>query len=440
MRNTALLVALAMFLAGCAGNVPPPQPPEEFTLDNGLTVMLRPMQGTEKVALVVLYAVGGLHDPNGQSGLAHLVEHCYMTAAAGTTPQRDIQAYMARYPDGWNAQTGDDHTVVAGVFKREALERELQDAAARMKHLRVLDADLEREKPRILAELANMYASMPHLAAMNLAREKVCPSPYGGRRGGVADHVNAIPIAAVQQRLKQYYKPKNATLVLAGAFDAAAARTAIEKHFGSIPSGDAMPKPPQRPKAKLPATETVHARPIRPGPPAAVGLAYAAPTTDSDLYAPFLVLVARLWNRAQTLGAAPGRMPVHYAPLDDPAAVCICAPVRAGEKPAEAVARLEAFVAEAGQGEITTSDRMVALQSFNFAFGLLSLPDRMLVQNLYGTAFAMGRRARMGADSAALKQAIETVTTDDLRRAAEEVFAEKARAAVVVKKVPGTFF
>jgi len=54
------------------------------------------------------------------------------------------------------------------------------------------------------------------------------------------------------------------------------------------------------------------------------------------------------------------------------------------------------------------------------------------VQNLYGTAFAMGRRAGMGVDSAALKQAIETVTTDDLRRTAEKVFAEKVRAAIVV--------
>ena len=432
MRNTALLVALAMFLAGCAGNVPPPQPPEEFTLDNGLTVMLRPMQGTEKVALVVLYAVGGLHDPKGQSGLAHLVEHCYVTASAGATPQRDMQGFMARYPDGWNAQTGDDYTVIAGVFKRETLDRELADAAGRMKHLRVLDSDLAREKPRIFVELRNMYAAMPHLAARNLAREKVCPSPHDGHKGGVADHINALQIAAVQQRLERYYKPKNATLVLAGAFDAAATRAAIEKHFGNIPSGDAISKPPDRPKPTLPATETIRVRPILPQAGAVVGLAYAAPKTDSDLYAPFLVLVARLRNRAQTLGAPPGQVPVHYAALDDPAAVSLCTPMKDGEKPDETVARLEAFVAEAAQGDVTTSDRMVTLQTFTFAFGLLSVPDQMLAQNIYGVAFAMGRRAQTGIDSAALKGAIETVTTDDLRRAAEAVFSEKVRAAAVV--------
>ena len=431
MRRLTLALAAAALFTGC-GATPPPQPPEAFTLDNGLTVMLRPMQDTEKVALVVLYAVGGLHDPKGQSGLAHLIEHCYVTAAAGSTPQRDMQGFMARYPDGWNAQTGDDYTVIGAVFGREALDRELQDAAARMRHLRVLESDLAREKPRIFAELRNMYASLPHLAAGNLAREKVCPSPHDGRRGGVADHVNALQVATVQQRLKRYYKPKNATLVLAGAFDAAAARAAIGKYFGDIPPGDAVPKPAARPKAKLPATETIRVRPIQPQAGPVVGLAYAAPKIDSDLHAPFLVLVGRLWNRAQTLGAAPGRMPIHFAALDDPAAVSLCAPMKDGEEPDQAVARLEAFVAEAAKAELATSDRMVTLQVFNFAFGLLCVPDQMLAQNLYGVAFGMGRRAQMGVDSAALKQAIETVTTDDLRRAAETVFSEKVRAAVVV--------
>ncbi|HUU91392.1 MAG TPA: insulinase family protein [Phycisphaerae bacterium] len=432
MRRLSIVLVTATLLTGCADADPPPQPPETFTLDNGLTVMLRPMQGTEKVALVVLYAVGGLHDPKGQSGLAHLIEHCYVTAAAGSTPQRDMQGFMARYPDGWNAQTGDDYTVIAGVFKREALGRELADAAARMNHLHVLDSDLDREKPRIFAELRNMYAAMPHLAARNLAREKVCPSPHDGRKGGLADHVNTLQIATVQQRIERYYKATNATLVLAGAFDAAAARAAIAKHFGDIPPGDAIAKPPDRPKPKLPAAETVRVRSPLPQAGPVVGLAYAAPKTDSDLYAPFLVLVGRLWHRAQALGAAPGGMPIHFAALDDPAVVSVCAPMKDGEEPDQAVARLEAFVAEAAKAELATSDRMVTLQTFNFAFGLLSVPDQMLAQNLYGVAFGMGRRAQMGVDSAALKGSIETVTTDDLRRAAEAVFSEKVRAAVVV--------
>ena len=56
---------------------------ERFVLDNGLTVILRPIKGTESTALLVLYSIGGDHDPAGKSGLGHLLEHMYVTAAAG---------------------------------------------------------------------------------------------------------------------------------------------------------------------------------------------------------------------------------------------------------------------------------------------------------------------------------------------------------------------
>jgi hypothetical protein len=62
---------------------------ERFVLENGLTVILRPIKGSGSTALVVLYAIGNDHDPIGKSGLAHLLEHVYVTAAAG----------FRRYPD-----------------------------------------------------------------------------------------------------------------------------------------------------------------------------------------------------------------------------------------------------------------------------------------------------------------------------------------------------
>ena len=61
--------------------------------------------------------------------MAHTVEHVYVTAAAGSTKARTVQDYVAAYPHGWNAQTGDRYTVVATVFDPDALETELKDAA-----------------------------------------------------------------------------------------------------------------------------------------------------------------------------------------------------------------------------------------------------------------------------------------------------------------------
>jgi len=431
MRHTILLLTGAVLLAGCGAGAPAPSPKAE-TLDNGLTVFLRPVEGASKVALVVLYDVGNRHDPPGKSGLGHLIEHCYVTAAAGDTPARDMRAYVARYPDGWNAQTGDAYTVVATVFAPDALDRELADAAARMGDLRVTEADLAREKPRIADELANMYGRIPVLGARNLARERVCPMPNGGRRGGVTEQVAALTLADVTSRLKQYYKPAGATLALVGAIDRTSARTAVAKHFAPLPSGEAPPAPADRPEPKLPADDAVTVKSIQPNAEPTVAVAYAAPQPGDDRYAPFLMLVARMWQRAQSLGARPEQMPVGYAVLDDPDVVSLCGPARPNEAPSAAASRFEKFIAEAVADDVTAQDLLATVQSFSLPLGLMPLPDAALAQNVYGVALAVGRRAQLGVDPVALRKAIDAVTTADLKQLSSEILAKSRRAAVVV--------
>jgi zinc protease len=134
-----------------------PPKEEKFQMEDGLTVLLRPIQGAKDTALVVLFSMGGDQDPQGRSGMAHLIEHLYVTAAAGKEKSRTADELIQRYPKGWNAQTGDRYTVVATVFPENDLQKELQDAAARMGDLRVAASDLAREKPRVLEELGNMF-------------------------------------------------------------------------------------------------------------------------------------------------------------------------------------------------------------------------------------------------------------------------------------------
>jgi zinc protease len=137
--------------------------PVRFRMENGLRVILRPIQGARQAALVVVYSIGGDHDPNGRSGLGHLVEHVYLTAAAGGEAARTAEEFARRHPEGANGQTGERYTVFAAVFPAKDLEEELRDAAARMGDLRVTAADLDRERGRLLEEVENMYGQIPAL-------------------------------------------------------------------------------------------------------------------------------------------------------------------------------------------------------------------------------------------------------------------------------------
>ena len=430
MRYATALVLAAVSAAGCSGGG---APSDEFRLDNGLTVLLRPVEGAGRVALVVLFGIGGDHDPQGGSGLAHLIEHLYVTAAAGKTGARTTEEFVKRYPDGWNAQTGPDHTVIAVVFPPGGIEEELKDAAARMKDLRVTEADLRREKPRIRRELENMFERVPRLAAMNRAREKVRPTPRGGRKGGLPERIDAMTVKMVEKRLKKYYKPSNAVLVVAGKFDRGRVASLVEECFGPIPGGEPAPSPGRAGAPAAGGTEVVKApRAFPETGRGAAAMAVGAPRPGEAGFAAFLVLAARLQSRATDPGRPPAAPRVFYPVLDDPGVLYLSAPLGPEEKPEGAAARLRRFLEAATERPFDEAEAEAAKKTFGFMLGLVRLPDGVLGANLYGLAYSLGRRRQLRLVPEDLAGALDALTAEGFRRAVAGFTAEDNTAVVVV--------
>jgi zinc protease len=404
---------------------------ERFQLGNGLRVILRPIRGAADTALVVLYSIGNDHDPADQSGLGDMVMQLYISASAGKTKARTSDEFVRAYPQGANGQIGDGYTAFATVFPAKDLDAELHDAAARMSDLHVMADDVEREKPRLLAQLGHIFGSSPPLAAQNNARELIRPTPRGGRRGGLPAAVRKLTAEDVQSYWKRYYKPRNAVVALAGAFDSRAAREAITKCFSPLDPGEIAPAPAEPGPPKYGVVRELTVKPAISNAQPTICLAYAAPQPGSAQYAPFLVLIARLWAAADRLGGDPSSLPVFFTPLDDGAFVAVSAPARPGETGSIAVARLETFVAETIEPPLKGTELGATQQELGFFLGTMDLPDSVL-GNTYGVAFSLGRRAQLALDSAALKRALEAVTEQELRRVANEVFAPARHAAVFV--------
>ena len=428
-RVVAITAVVVLFATGMALA----EQPVPYKLENGLTVILCPVPAAQDVAVVVLLNLGADRDPAGKSGRAHLLEHLYCTAAAGDAPIQDFAAIQKRYGAGYNEQTGFDFTVLAGVVKPEQLAEELKDAAARMSDLHITDADLKREVPRVLLELGNMYGGIPALAGINHVRTLLHPAPQGGRYGGSAEHVQAITLSELQQSWSDYYKPKNAVLVLAGRFDAAAARKLIEQHFAPISAGKALPAAPPTPEVKAGATHRISVKPVMQDAPGVVCVGYAAPPPGSRDYAPFLLAVSRLWALSQG-GFQPGQpQPVFYPPLDDPTTIALQAPLPPGTDAEPILAQLDQCLRSALAPKIEPKDRLLAVNSMMMPLGTGDVPDAMWVQNTYGLAFAAGRQYQMKMDGKKLRDAIERVTAADVQRLSKAVFAPTQRIAVIVE-------
>ncbi len=403
---------------------------ERRRLDNGLSLLLYPSQATDQVALVVLYAVGEDHDPPEQCGLAHLTEHLYVTAAAGDVAARTVDELMRRYPNAWNAQTGRDYTVFATVFPKERFEEELRDAAARMGDLRPTEADLNRERPRLLQELRNMYGGFPPLASLNHARACIRPSTIGHRKGGLPEHLPRMSVDDVSRWWSKHYKPTNATVVLAGAFRPEAAREVAARHFASIPSGE---KPPAARKPGVPKrgrTKAVAIDSTLPNAQPHVCIAFSAPEPGDKHYSACLLLVSRMWMRVASSGGQPQ---VTFSVLDDPSLIAVSAPVGPHETTEQAVANLRSFVEQVTTASLRPFEKLATKNNLGVLLGLVDFPDMMIKQNLYGVAFSIARREQLQLDCTALSNKLDGLTDDDLRAAAQAIFGLERQAVVVVK-------
>ena len=402
--------------------------PDPYTLDNGLTVILRPMPKASKLVFVVLFNLGSAHDPIGKSGMAHLLEHLYVTAAAGDTPARNAMQFMKRYPAGQNAQTGLDFTVIAGVVEPTQFAEELTDVAARMNDLRITEVDLTREVPRVLEELKSMYGGLPWLAGLNHTRAQLHPIPQGGQYGGAPAHVQTITVRELQQFWKDYYKPNNAILIIAGKFDAAEARKSIHANFSHIPIGKSPPTKPPTPIAKTGGIHRVTVKPLVKDATGVAAIGYTPPTIGSEEYAPFLVVVSRLWSSRQRTFQMGKVQPVYYMPLMDPTTFALQAELP-DEKDAETVLReLNQHLHTALTSKLTPQDKQQTLNTFASLLGKLEW-----ILDLYSFAFIVGRQYQLQIDNKALIDAVQRVTDADIQLLVTSIFAPEKRVTVIIE-------
>lgn len=404
-----------------------------YRLDNGLTVIQRPLPTAKDIAVVVLFNMGSDHDTTGRSGRAHLLEHLYCTTAAGSKPSRSAEQILRDHPAGSNAQTGSDYTVFASVVRADELAGELIDAAARMGDLRITDTDLAREVPRLRRELNHMFGQMPSLAGLNHVRLRLHPITDSGQFSeyGYPDHIKSIGLDELRQFWRDYYKPRNAILSIAGPLDLAETRRLVQQHFGSIPVGKSPPEKPTRPKAKTGTTERIVVKPLMPGATGVVSIGYTAPRPGNKDYAPFLLVVSRLWA-ASAGDFRPGEVqPVYFPVLDDTTTVAIQASLPSDDAAETMIARLEERLQAALAPKIEPQDK-AQLASMMLMLGAADLPDDLWAMNVYGLAFSAGRQHQLKIDGPRLRRAIERLSGADVRRVAKSIFSPEKRVVQIV--------
>lgn len=432
--RTRVAFAGGLLVAALAAGETLPAEEASFELVNGLRVQLIAAEGLgasplSRVAVVVLFDIGEAHDPEGRAGLAHLIEHLYVTAAAGDRPARTATEWFSAHAGQANAQTGRDYTLIAAVAPPDGLEAELADAAARLAGVRVEADVLGREIARLRSELENMYGGVLPLAARNHAQNAIDPLPGGARRGGEIAALEGIGVEEVMARLAAHYVPARARLVVAGAFDLAAARARIEALFGAIPRRDPealatreAPAPRSGERIDVAAPAATAAGPEG----SAVARLWAAPALSGRDGAAFLLLGAKFLQVAPAHGVTPV-----FAPIDDPRVFGGIVTLGEGEIPADAVSRIDRALAAALKTE-GPLPRQWAERSLDHLLALRPPAPSSIAANPYLVAFGTGRRAQLGIDRDALVESLASQDEASLRGLRESVFANERSVTVTI--------
>jgi zinc protease len=266
MKSLTILFAVALTASASAqspAQSPTPSRPTvsskievpytQFTLPNGLHVILHEDHGVPIVTVNMWYHVGSGRERQGRTGFAHLFEHL-MFMGSGHVKPGEFDTLLEAAGGTNNGSTETDRTNYWINVPSNALELALFLESDRMGYL--LDSmtpqTVDAQRDVVKNERRQSYENRPYGMADIALTEMLFPEghPYHWPVIGYMPDLTAASYEDVVAFFKKYYAPSNASLAVAGDLDTAATRTLIEKWFGDVKPG-APVEPPTIPGVAL---------------------------------------------------------------------------------------------------------------------------------------------------------------------------------------------
>ena len=224
----------------------------EYALPNGLRVLLFPDATTPTVTVNLAYGVGSMHENYGETGMAHLLEHLLFK---GTPTHRDIPGELKKRGIAANATTSFDRTNYFGSFPAndDTLAWLLGLEADRMVNSFIAKQDLDSEMTVVRNEMERNENNPAAVLSQRIRSTAYLWHNYGNTTIGARSDVEGVPIGNLQAFYRAWYRPDNATLVIAGRIDPATTLAKVATAFAKV----------KRPAAPLPVLHT--AEPVQDG-------------------------------------------------------------------------------------------------------------------------------------------------------------------------------
>ncbi|QYX58456.1 insulinase family protein [Roseovarius sp. SCSIO 43702] len=233
MRNLIAALALSILTAASAQAE---EQVTDFTLDNGMEVVVIEDHRAPVVVHMVWYKAGSADEVPGASGVAHFLEHLLFKGTETLAPG-ELSATVARNGGSDNAFTSYDYTAYYQRIAADRLERMMEMEADRMVNLQLSEGDIATERDVIIEERNQRVENNPSA----LFREQQRAALYLNHRYGVPvigwrHEMASLDLEDALDYYETHYAPNNAILVVAGDVTPEEVRALAEEHYGTIPA------------------------------------------------------------------------------------------------------------------------------------------------------------------------------------------------------------
>ena len=207
----------------------------EFSLENGLKVVVREDHRAPVTTSQLWFKVGSSQEPPGQSGLSHALEHMLYQGSSKTCAG-ETSAILERLGAAENAFTSNDYTTYHQTLAPDHLGVSFELLADLMTTAHLRTDAFATEIEVIKQERRERTDDVPHGLAMERLQAIAFPSSAQATPTiGWMHDLQRMSAPQLREWYQRWYAPNNATLVIAGDVRLDQIKPVVERYFGGIP-------------------------------------------------------------------------------------------------------------------------------------------------------------------------------------------------------------
>ena len=244
-RTRFWIAALALVWPLWQANVAQAQAVQQFTLANGMTLIVKADARAPTAVHMLWVRVGSMDEVDGTSGVAHVLEHMLFKGSAKVKPG-EFSRRVAALGGRENAFTNKDYTGYYQQIPAASLQEVMRLEADRFANNQWPDEEFKKELEVVKEERRMRTEDVPRMMLFEqLNAAQFVASPYRRPIIGWMNDLDAMTPNDARAFYKRWYVPANAAVVIVGDVDVKQVKSWADEIYGRIPAGQVPARKPQ---------------------------------------------------------------------------------------------------------------------------------------------------------------------------------------------------